>query len=400
MSGSHQSPAASADPVSAWTTRTCGATPGPGPSCRYATVRAGSVVPSIELERAERDRFEAAGAGRKTGRLDRVRWRHAASSRPRPEPDRHPATPTSSPSAGLSAVAASSAWSRSAMRSSTCSSPTDRRTRSSVVPVDDLLLWRQLGVGRRGRVDDQRLGVADVGEQREDLDVVDEPTAGLDAALDPEGDDATEATGQVTLGELVGRVRLETRIADPGHLGSALEPLGHRQRVLAVALDPQRQRLEALQEQERVERAERRADVAEALDAELEDEREVPEGGGVRDPVVRRIRIDEVGLEPLADAAQSKVPPSTTTPPMAVPWPPIHFVAEWMTMSAPCLIGWASSGANVLSTMTGTPRACATSAIEARSWTSSRGLPMSSRKTALVFSSIARPNADGSVPST
>ena len=65
-------------------------------------------------------------------------------------------------------------------------------------------------------------------------------------------------------------------------------------------------------------------------------------------------------------------------------------------MSAPCLIGWASRGAKVLSTMTGTPRAWATSAIEARSWTSRRGLPMSSRKTALVLSLMARPNADGS----
>ncbi len=54
----------------------------------------------------------------------------------------------------------------------------------------------------------------------------------------------------------------------------------------------------------------------------------------------------------------------------------------------------------MLSTMTGTPRAWATSAIEARSWTSSRGFPISSRKTALVFSLMARPNADGSDPST
>ena len=27
-------------------------------------------------------------------------------------------------------------------------------------------------------------------------------------------------------------------------------------------------------------------------------------------------------------------------PPIAVPWPPIHFVAEWMTMSAPCSMGF------------------------------------------------------------
>ena len=33
MSGAHQSPAASAEPVSAWMTSTCGAS-GPGPSCR------------------------------------------------------------------------------------------------------------------------------------------------------------------------------------------------------------------------------------------------------------------------------------------------------------------------------------------------------------------------------
>ena len=76
--------------------------------------------------------------------------------------------------------------------------------------------------------------------------------------------------------------------------------LGDGQRVLAVAGDPQRQRLETLQEQERVERAERGADVAQALDAQLEDERQVTEGGGVADPVVARIGIDEVRLEPLA----------------------------------------------------------------------------------------------------
>ena len=186
-------------------------------------------------------------------------------------------------------------------------------------------------------------------------------------------------------GLLVGRVRLEARVADPGDVVARLEPAGDRERVLAVALDPQRQGLEALEEQERVERAERGADVAQALDAELEDEREVAERGRVADAVVATGPGRRSPALNRGDAAQSNVPPSTTTPPIAVPWPPIHFVAEWMTMSAPCLIGWARSGANVLSTMTGTPRAWATSAIEARSWTSSRGLPISSRKTALVL---------------
>ena len=135
-------------------------------------------------------------------------------------------------------------------------------------------------------MDDQRLRVADVGEQREDLDVVDEPPAGLDAALHAERHDAAEAAGEVLLGLLVAGMRLEARVADPGDLGPRLEPLGDRQRVLAVAGDAQRQRLEALQEQERVERAERGADVAQALDAQLEDEREVAEGRRVADAVV------------------------------------------------------------------------------------------------------------------
>ena len=54
-------------------------------------------------------------------------------------------------------------------------------------------------------MDDQRLGVADVGQQAEDLDVVDELAAGLDAALDAERHDAAEAALEVLLGQLVGR---------------------------------------------------------------------------------------------------------------------------------------------------------------------------------------------------
>ncbi len=94
------------------------------------------------------------------------------------------------------------------------------------------------------------------------------------------------------------------------------------------------------------------------------------------------------------------MPPSTTTPPIDVPWPPIHFVAEWMTMSAPCSIGWQRSGANVLSMTSGMPWPCATSAIAAMSGTSSRGLPMVSRKIAFVFASMAGAKFAGSEPST
>src|SRR3990170_3018928 len=128
-------------------------------------------------------------------------------------------------------------------------------------------------------MDDQRLRVADVGQQREDLDAVDEPATGFEPTLDTEGNDAAEAAREVPLRQLVARVRLEARVTDPAHLRSDLEPPRHRERVLAVPGDAQGQRLQALEEQEGVERAEGSADVAQALNSQLENEGEV-----ARDP--------------------------------------------------------------------------------------------------------------------
>ena len=78
MSGAHQSPAASADPVSAWTTRTCGASPGARAVVAVGDGQSGQRRAVVERERPERDRFEAAGPGRGTSRLDRAGLRHAA----------------------------------------------------------------------------------------------------------------------------------------------------------------------------------------------------------------------------------------------------------------------------------------------------------------------------------
>ena len=88
--------------------------------------------------------------------------------------------------------------------------------------------------------------------------------------------------------------RLEAGIVDPIHAGMPLEVLRDGERVLGVALQAKMERLNALQQKERVERRERRAGVAQALDARLEDERERPEGLGVGKAVVRRIGLGEV----------------------------------------------------------------------------------------------------------
>ena len=63
----------------------------------------------------------------------------------------------------------------------------------------------------RGGMDDQRLGVADVGEMREQLQPLDEAPAGLAAALDVEAEDRAGALGQQLLGQrmigMVGQLR-------------------------------------------------------------------------------------------------------------------------------------------------------------------------------------------------
>ena len=85
------------------------------------------------------------------------------------------------------------------------------------------------------------------------------------------------------------------------------------------------------------------------------------------------------------------------TPPMTVPWPPRNFVAECTTMSAPCSNGRIRYGvAIVLSTMSGTPASCATSATSAMSRMLIFGLPMVSAKNSFVFGRTARRHSSAS----
>src|SRR6266511_2322958 len=140
-----------------------------------------------------------------------------------------------------------------------------------------LLGQGELAVGRRRGVDDERLRVADVGEVGGELHRVDPRLARLEPALDPEGEDRAEAVLEVLARPLVVRVRLEAGVGDPRDLGVVLEPLRERERVLAVALDAEGERLDPLQEEERVERREGRPDVAQPLDARADDELDVAE---------------------------------------------------------------------------------------------------------------------------
>ena len=117
------------------------------------------------------------------------------------------------------------------------------------------LLGGQLGVGGGGRVDDQALHVSDVGQQREDLQVVDELKGFLLAALDVEGEDGRTAVGEVLLVQGVVGMVGQAGMIDVGHLRVMVQELHDLLGVLVVAVQAQRQGLGALQQQPGVERA-------------------------------------------------------------------------------------------------------------------------------------------------
>src|ERR671911_534174 len=140
-----------------------------------------------------------------------------------------------------------------------------------------LLVHGELGVSGRGRVDDQALRVAHVGEQAVQLQPVYKALASLQAAVYSEAEDrAVEPVSVILAGDLVRRVVRKTGVVDPVDPLVVLQELRDGQSVLRVALHTQGQRLEPLQEEEAVERAQRRAIVPEHLDAGLQDKGELP----------------------------------------------------------------------------------------------------------------------------
>ncbi|OEI69485.1 hypothetical protein Cus16_0091 [Curtobacterium sp. ER1/6] len=137
----------------------------------------------------------------------------------------------------------------------------DRQTDQPVADPEVRPLGRGApGVRRGRRVEHERADVAEVGHPAEQLDRVDERASRGLAAGEREREDGAGPAGQVALCEVVVRTGGETRVVDARHLRLLLQEGRDGQRVRAVAFDAQRQGLDALAEQERVERRRRRAD--------------------------------------------------------------------------------------------------------------------------------------------
>lgn len=164
-----------------------------------------------------------------------------------------------------------------------------------------LLFGLELLVSGACRVDDQRLGITDVRQKAEDLELVDELEGRLVAALDSEADDGSvEATVVVLACRRMVAVARKTRIVDPTDVGVVVEELGDLLRVLGMALDADMEGFQALKEHPRVERRDGGTGVAETLDAGFQAEGHVTEAGEIAkdipelEAVVARVRLGEV----------------------------------------------------------------------------------------------------------
>ena len=107
------------------------------------------------------------------------------------------------------------------------------------------LLGAELDVGGRGRVDDQGLGVADIGQMRGHAAALDEPGTRGSAALDSEADDGAGALGQEAGSQGVVGVFGQAGVDDPGDGGMGPKEGQHGRRVGHVALHAQGQGLDA-----------------------------------------------------------------------------------------------------------------------------------------------------------
>src|SRR5579863_6536826 len=101
-------------------------------------------------------------------------------------------------------------------------------------------------MSRAGGMDDERFGIADIGQVREQFYMANEPFPCFQTAFDSKAEDGAIPMRMVLRGQLVLWMACETGIADPTNGGMRLQEFGHAQGVLAVPLHAQWERLQSL----------------------------------------------------------------------------------------------------------------------------------------------------------
>ena len=123
----------------------------------------------------------------------------------------------------------------------------------------ELFFIAHLPVGGRGRMNDQGLGIADIGQMTHEAGSLDEFLAsGASIArgtgADAEVEQARGTARQIALRQGVMPVTRQAGVVDPGHARIVLQRFGYGQRVGAMPVHAQRQRLHALDQHPGVER--------------------------------------------------------------------------------------------------------------------------------------------------
>jgi hypothetical protein len=138
-------------------------------------------------------------------------------------------------------------------------------------------------------VDHERLGVADVRQQRGEFGVFHGGFGGLEAAVESERHHAAVSSLEVLAGGFVGLVVSQAGVVHPRHVRVRLERFRDDLGVLTVALHPQRERLRLLERVPGVERRLLVAEVAHPAGDGREGERLVAERLDEVDAVVRGV---------------------------------------------------------------------------------------------------------------
>ena len=242
----------------------------------------------------------------------RVRARDAAAVIDEQDRARHPAR-----------AACSSAWARSAHRSSACSMPTERRTTASLTPLRRFSSGGNARVAHRPRVADQRLDAAEALAEREQARRFAELARRRLAAAQLDREHAAEAA-HLAARELVPRMLRQAGVVDARDLGAA------RRRNSATRA--------ALRSCSRM----RRASVFAPRSVS-----QASHGPGTP-PVALRVNWSR-----FASSSSS----TTMAPPITSECPPMYLVVECRATCAPSASGfWRKGVAKVLSTTSCAPR--------------------------------------------
>jgi|HubBroStandDraft_4_1064222.scaffolds.fasta_scaffold250821_2 hypothetical protein len=112
------------------------------------------------------------------------------------------------------------------------------------------LICGHLPVRRRGRMAGQRLGVANIDQPLDETERVVEPLAGIEPSFYAERQQRGGAAAQIAPRERVVWTVAKSSVVDPGDARIIAQEVRDLASILDVPFDPQRERLDALEQEE------------------------------------------------------------------------------------------------------------------------------------------------------